>query len=117
MLQFEEYNLGRKALGRKAQQNGHKANGIDTIVKSFLHHDYQGRVIRMETFSKVSTVTRGAADCSDHLSWSSIGVVCMQPHVRRALTARDRSPDSASVRVFPSTSFTLVVLESGSPAR
>lgn len=50
MLQFPPYGT------REVGDTSDAETFVQTLVKSFLHYDVQGRVIRMETFSKVSSV-------------------------------------------------------------
>nr|XP_031859815.1 uncharacterized protein CI109_004663 [Kwoniella shandongensis]KAA5526887.1 hypothetical protein CI109_004663 [Kwoniella shandongensis] len=50
MLQFAPYSPDTPSL--PASTNVDVKGFIDTMEKSFLQHDYQGRVIRLETFSK-----------------------------------------------------------------
>jgi aromatic amino acid aminotransferase I len=48
MLQFQPYSSDPGSCHTLSVENFTK-----TMVKSFLHHDFEGRVIRLETFSKV----------------------------------------------------------------
>jgi hypothetical protein len=52
MLQFGEYRLGRPTA--PAAQTIDVDTFVNLMEKSFLSIDYQGRVIRLDTFSKVS---------------------------------------------------------------
>lgn len=103
-LQFPDYKVGQATNITPTTPREY----LTSLAPSFLEFDTQGRIIRLDTFSKVSLdsstifhkpFTNLPVDIS---SWNSSWLLCSKSNIHRTPSARNGSGKSSSVWVVTS---------------